>query len=151
MISFNAPRKLPRWTMVLTVGIFLVAATESTLARGGSFGSGMRSPAFGPNFGAHVGMTSHESKHDHDRNRGDEYSDKHQHKDHNKYADKCNHPLPGTCGTNTIHPIINPNPTPVAAPPPASNPYSVVRDHRPGGNAAGPVAGTIIRDHRSGA
>jgi hypothetical protein len=120
---------------------------------GGSSGGGMRGPAFGPSFGAHVGMTSHEFKHDGDRDHGDMYSDKHKHKDHDKYADKCKHMFAGTCGTNTIHPIINPNPKPVAAPPPppASNPGPVVRDHRPGGNAAGTIPGTIIRDHRNGA
>jgi len=138
--------------MMLAAGIFLIAATEGALARVGNSGGGMRGPAFGPSVGAHVGMTSHESKRDHDRDRdhGDKYSD-HKHKDHDKYAAKCKHPLPGTCGTNTIHPIINPNPKPVAAPPPASNPGPVVRDHRPGGNAAGLVPGTIIRDHRNGA
>jgi hypothetical protein len=149
MIGFNAPGKLSRRTLMLTAGIFLIAATEGAPARGGGSGGGMRGPALGPSVGAHVGMTSHEFKRDHDR--GDKYSDKHKDKDHDKYAGKCKHPLPGTCGTNTIHPIINPNPKPVAAPPPASNPGPVVRDHRPGGNAAGPVPGTIIRDHRNGA
>jgi hypothetical protein len=139
-------------TMMLAAGIFLIAATEGALAKGGNSGGGMRAPSFGPSSGAHVGMTSHESRHDHDRDRGDMYSDKHKHKDHDKYADKCKHPAPGSCGTNTIHPIISPNPKPVAAPPPpASNPGPIVRDHRPGGNAAGPVPGTIIRDHRNGA
>ncbi len=149
MIGFNAPRKLSRRTLMLTAGIFLIAATEVAVAKGGNSGGGMRGPAFGPSSGAHVGMTSHESKHD--RDRGDMYSDRHKHKNHDKYADKCKHPAPGTCGTNTIHPIITPNPKPVAAPPPASSPGPVVRDHRPGGNAAGLVPGTIIRDHRNGA
>src|SRR6266446_2831707 len=151
MIDFNAPRKLSRRTLMLTAGIFLIAATEGAVAKGGNSGGGMRGPAFGPSFGAHVGMPSHESRRDHDRDRGDMYSDKHKHKDHDKYADKCKHPAPGTCGTNTIHPIINPNPKPVSTPPPASSPGPVVRDHRPGGNAAGVAPGTIIRDHRNGA
>jgi hypothetical protein len=151
MISFNAPRKLSRRTMMLTAGIFLIAATQGALAKGGNSGGGMRGPALGPSFGAKVGMTSHESKHDHDRDRGDKYSDKHKDNDHDKHAGKCKHMFAGTCGTNTIHPIINPNPKPVAAPPPASNPVPVVRDHRPGGDAAGLVPGTIIRDHRNGA
>ena len=138
-------------TIMLTAGIFLIAATEGALAKGGNSGGGMRGPAFGPSFGGHIGMTSHESKHDRDHDRRDWYSDKHKDKDHDEYAAKCKHPAPGTCGTNTIHPIINPNPKPVAAPPPASNPGPVVRDHRPGGNAAGLVPGTIIRDHRNGA
>src|SRR5258708_39375280 len=138
-------------TMMLTAGIFLIAATQGALAKGGNSGGGMRGPALGPSSGAHVGMTSHESKHDHDRDRGDKYSDKHKDKDHDKYAGKCKHMFAGTCGTNTIHPIINPNPKPVAAPPPASNPGPVVRDHRPGGNAAGTVPGTIIRDPRNAA
>jgi hypothetical protein len=144
-------RKLSHRALMLTAGIFLIAATEGALAKGGSSGGGMRGPAFAPSFGGHGGMTSHESKHDRDHDRRDWYSDKHKHKDHDKYADKCKHPAPGTCGTNTIHPIINPNPKPVAVPPPASNPGPVVRDHRPGGNAAGPVPGTIVRDHRNGA
>src|SRR6266478_7385630 len=148
MIGFNAPRKLSRRTLMLTAGIFLIAATEVAVAKGGNSGGGMRGPAFGPSSGAHVGMTSHESKHD--RDRGDMYSDRHKHKDHDKYGDKCKHPAPGTCGTNTIHPIIT-NPKPVTVPPPASPPGPIVRDHRPGGNAAGPVPGTIIRDHRNGA
>ena len=151
MIGFNAPRKLSRRTLMLTAGIFLIAATEVAVAKGGNSGGGMRGPAFGPSFGGHIGMTSHESKHDRDHDRRDWYSDKHKDKDHDKYAAKCKHPAPGTCGTNTIHPIINPNPKPVAAPPPASNPGPVVRDHRPGGNAAGVAPGTIIRDHRNGA
>src|SRR6266566_1540038 len=146
----KANRKLSRRTMMLTAGIFLIAATEGALARGGSSGGGMRGPAFGPSFGDHVGMTSHESRHGHDHDRGDRYFDKHKHKDHDKYGDKCKHPAPGTCGTNTIHPIIT-NPKPVTVPPPASPPGPIVRDHRPGGNAAGPVPGTIIRDHRNGA
>jgi len=149
MIGFNAPRILSRRTLMLTAGIFLIAATEGAVAKGGSSGGGMRGPAFGPSSGAHVGTTSHESKHDRDRDREDKYSDKH--KDKDKYAGNCKHPLPGTCGTNTIHPIINPNPKPVAAPPPASSPGPVVRDHRPGGNAAGLAPGTIVRDHRNGA
>jgi hypothetical protein len=147
MICFNASRKLSRWTLMLTAGIFLIAATEGALAKGGSSGGGMRGPAFGPSSRAHVGMTSHESN----RDRGDKYSDKHDDKHHDKYAEKCKHRFLGTCGTNTIHPIINPNPKPVAAPPPASNRYPVVRDHRPGGNAAGLAPGTVIRDHRNGA
>src|SRR6266478_8062771 len=151
MICFDAPGKLPRRTMMLTAAIFLIAATQGALAKGGNSGGGMRGPAFGPSFGAHMGMTSHESKHDHYHDRGDKYSDKHKHKDHDKYADKCKHPAPGTCGTNTLHPIINPNPKPVSTPPPASSPGPVVRDHRPGGNAAGVAPGTIIRDHRNGA
>ncbi len=138
-------------TIMLTAGIFLIAATEGALAKGGNSGGGMRGPAFGPSFGGHIGMTSHESKHDRDHDRRDWYSDKHKDKDHDKYAAKCKHPAPGTCGTNTIHPIINPNPKPVATNPPASNLDPVVRDHRPGGNAAGLVPGTIIRDHRNGA
>src|SRR6266853_1843083 len=99
----------------------------------------MRGPAFGPSFGGHIGMTSHESKHDRDHDRRDWYSDKHKDKDHDKYAAKCKHPAPGTCGTNTIHPVINPNPKPVATPPPASNPGPVVRDHRPGGGKPPPA------------
>src|SRR5947209_7445611 len=118
----KANRKLSRRTMMLTAGIFLIAATEGALARGGSSGGGMRGPAFGPSSGAHVGMTSHESNHD----RRDWYSDKHHDKHHDKYAEKCKHPAPGICGTNTIHPIITPNPKPVAAPPPASPPGRVV-------------------------
>jgi hypothetical protein len=35
--------------------------------------------------------------------------------------------------------------------PPPADPVAVVRDHRPGGNAADPVPGSIIRDHRNGA
>jgi len=138
---------------MLTAGIFLIAATEGALAKGGNSGGGMRGPAFSPSpsSGARVGMTSHESGRDRDHDRGDKYSDKHKDKDHDKHAGKCKHMFAGTCGTNTIHPIINPNPKPVAAPPPASNPGPVVRDHRPGGNAAGLVPGTIIRDHRNGA
>jgi hypothetical protein len=151
MICFDAPGKLPRRTMTLTAAIFLITATQGSLAKGGNSGGGMRGPALGPSFGAHIGMPRHESRRDHNRDRGDMYSDKHSHKDHNKYADKCKHPAPGTCGTNTIHPIINPNPKPVSAPPPASSPGPVVRDHRPGGNAAGVAPGTIIRDHRNGA
>jgi hypothetical protein len=152
MIGFNVPGKLSRRILMLTAGIFLIAATEGALAKGGSSGGGMRGPAFGPCSGAHVGMTSHESNRDRDHDRGDKYSDKHKDKDHDRYAGKCKHPAPGTCGTNTIHPIINPNPKPVASPPPpASPPGPIVRDHRPGGNAAGLVPGTIIRDHRNGA
>ena len=45
--------------------------------------------------------------------------------------------------------------TPPAAPPAPGRIEGsgdpVVRDHRPGGNAGGPVPGTIIRDHRDGA
>jgi hypothetical protein len=134
-------------TMMLTAAIFLIAATEGALAKGGNSGGGMRGPAFSPSSGARVGMTSHESS----RDRGDKYSDKHKDKDHDKHAEKCKHMFAGTCGTNTIHPIINPNPKPVATNPPASNPDPVVRDHRPGGNAAGLVPGTIVRDHRNGA
>jgi hypothetical protein len=137
--------------MTLTAAIFLIAATQGALAKGGNSGGGMRGPAAGPSFGAHSGMPSHEFWRDHNRDRGEMYSDKHNHKDHDRYADKCKHPAPGTCGTNTIHPIINPNPKPVSAPPPASSPGPVVRDHRPGGNAAGVAPGTIIRDHRNGA
>src|SRR6266404_9567530 len=84
MIGFNAPRKLSRRTLMLTAGIFLIAATEVAVAKGGNSGGGMRGPAFGPNSGAHVGMTSHESKHD--RDRGDMYSDRHKHKNHDKYG-----------------------------------------------------------------
>jgi hypothetical protein len=62
MISFNAPRKLSRRTMMLTAGIFLIAATQGALAKGGNSGGGMRGPALGPGSGAHVGMMSHESK-----------------------------------------------------------------------------------------
>src|SRR5258706_1324700 len=108
MISFNAPRKLSRRTMMLTAGIFLIAATQGALAKGGNSGGGMRGPAPGPGSGAHVGMMSHESKHDHDRDPGDKYYAKHKDKDHAKYAEKCKHTFAGTCGTNTIHPIINP-------------------------------------------
>jgi hypothetical protein len=151
MICFDAPGKLPRRTMMLSAAIFLIAATQGALAKGGSSGGGMRGPTLGPSFGAHVGMPSHESRRDHNRDREDMYSDKHKHMDHDKHADKCKHPAPGTCGTNTIHPIINPNPKPVSAPPPASSAGPVVRDHRPGGNAAGVAPGTIIRDHRNGA
>jgi hypothetical protein len=151
MICFDAPGNLPRRTMMLSAAIFLIAATQGALAKGGSSGGGMRGPALGPSSGAHVGMPSRESRHEHNRDRGDMYSDKHKHKDRDKYADECKHPAPGTCGTNTIHPIINSNPKPVSTPPQASSPGPVVRDHRPGGNAAGVAPGTIIRDHRNGA
>jgi hypothetical protein len=55
MIGFNAPRKLSRRTLMLTAGIFLIAATEGALARGGNSGGGMRGPAFGPALVATLG------------------------------------------------------------------------------------------------
>lgn len=152
MTGFDAPRKLSRRTMMLTASIFLIVATQGALAKGGNPGSGMKGSASGPGSGAHVGMMSHESKHERDHDRRYDFD---KHRDHDKHAAKCKHPLPGTCGTNTIHPIIT-DPKPVTAkppayPPPAAPPSTIVRDHRPGGNAAGPAPGTIIRDHRNGA
>jgi hypothetical protein len=63
-------------------------------------------------------------------------------------------PPAGTGGTTTTGTGTASN----GAPPPAATPGHiegsgdpVVRDHRPGGNAGGPVPGTIIRDHTNGA
>jgi hypothetical protein len=149
MIFLDTPRILSRRTVLLTTGIFLIAATEGALARGSGSGGGVKGPAFGPAAGAHAGMTIQGSSRDHGQDRRDGFFDRHKDKDNDRHAGKCRHPAPGACGTDTIHPIPSPNPKPTPANPPANPP--VVRDHRPGGNAAGPAPGTIIRDHRNGA
>ena len=55
----------------------------------------------------------------------------------------------GTSTTGTGGTTTSGNTPPPAAPVGDNGP--VVRDHRPGGNAAYPAPGTIIRDHRNGA
>ncbi len=155
MIDYKTIAKLPRLILMLTAGVVLLATTDASLAKNGG------------DHKDHSGMSNSSSSRrsdsgDKDQHKDkDKYSDKDKHKDKDKdkYAekDKCKNPAPGTCGTNNIHPIINNDPKPVASgnsgnPPPAAAPSDpVVRDHRPGGNAAGITPGTIIRDHRNGA
>lgn len=86
---------LPRAIAILTAGIFLFSATEAAFAKNGG------------NSNHSSGMSDHR---DRNNDHGDKHTDKK--KDKYKYAKKkkCEHPLPGTCGTNNIHPIVNKDP-----------------------------------------
>lgn len=165
MMNYKTIAKLPRLILMLTAGVILFATTDTALAKNsgghnehsdsGKSNSSFSRKSDNGDKDKHKDKDKYSEKDKHKDKDKDKYSGKDKDKDGDKYADKdkCKNAAPGTCGTNNIHPI----PSPVASgnsgnPPPAAAPNDpVVRDHRPGGNAAGPVPGTIIRDHRNGA
>ncbi len=130
MTIFHAPPRFSRRLLMLTAGVFLLAATDGALARngggnsnGGNFSDrgAMRSSDSGRNSGAnHDAMKSRESSRDHDHSDkvpGKAYSEKPKDKEKDKTPPAAtvsnNPPAPGTGGTNNIHPI--PSPLPVAS------------------------------------
>ena len=140
MTSFNASPKFSRRILMLTTGIFLIAA-QGAVARDAGHSNdrgGMSSGYSGRNNADHDRRMSSESNRD--RDHGDIFSQKH--KDREQYSDKRegkgnDHsektkdksknpgtttasktpPAPGTGATNTIHPIPSPAPT-TSLPPP---------------------------------
>ncbi len=148
MNNENSYLHLPHVAMIAAASLFLLVA-DSAIAKNG-----------GGNNRHEMKMNSekHDSNktHDHDKHSGKK-------KDHEKYSDKSGKncgivPMKG-CGSSSKDPVGNTRPTTTgsnpsgggAGTPPPARPAAEVRDHRPGGNAADPVPGTIVRDHRNGA
>lgn len=149
MISLT---KIFRLILMLTAALWILTATDGALAKGGG-GSGKQSS---------MSYNSSSRKSDHKDNDTDKHKDKYADKDKHKCKDStCKDKGAGnTTGTGGItgKPPVATNPP--GTPPPAAAPPggdTVVRDHRPGGNAYdGPVEvrdhrkPPIVRDHRSG-
>ncbi len=142
MTSFNTPAKFSRPILMLTAGIFLLAATQAALAKNGGHSDdhGDMGSKKHKDKGGEMYSEKHKDKSGEMYSQtGDKRSDKHKdkgeakysekHKDKGKeYAEKTkdkdkhktpgstasnNPPAPGTDGTNRIHPI--PSPAPVAS------------------------------------
>lgn len=169
MTDFKTIAKLPRLILMLTAGVILLATTDGSFAKNGGSDhkdhSGTSDSSFSRKSDSgskdqHKDKDKYSDKDKHKDKDKDKYSDKDKHKDKDgdKYSDKGKDKdkdgdKDGVGKINGIPPISKPpvvgnagNPPPAAAP---SDP--VVRDHRPGGNAASLAPGTIIRDHRNGA
>ena len=155
--------KIFRLILTLTAGLWILTATDGALAKGGS-GSGKQDSMSYNNSSRQSSMSYNSSsrKSDHKDNDTDKHKDKYADKDKHKCKDStCKDKDAGnTTGTGGItgKPPVATNPP--GTPPPAAAPPggdTVVRDHRPGGNAYdGPVElrdhrkPPIVRDHRSG-
>jgi hypothetical protein len=158
MTNFMTVAKVSRLVLMLAAGAFLLTATEDALAKNGNNSSDQS--------GIKVAKAEHKDKDDYkDKNKHRKDKDKHKDKTAHKGKDKDKGKGTGTgttgtgtgtgttgtgtgtgSGTGTGTGASNGGSPPAA---PIGDP--VVRDHRPGGNAAGPTPGTIIRDHRNGA
>jgi len=162
MTSLITPRNFSHQILVLTAGIFLLAATQAALAKNGGHSDdhGDMGSEKHKDKGGEMYSEKHKDKSGgmYSQN-GDKRSDKHKdkgeakysemHKDKGKkYVEKTkedkhktsgssivgnNPPAPGTGGTNRIHPILSP--VPVASS--SGGPAGVT-----------PPADTIVRDHR---
>lgn len=131
-----------RLILTLTAGLWILTATDGALAKGGGGSSKQSSMSY----------NSSSRKSDHK----DNDKDKHKCKD-STCKDKGAGNTTGTGGITGKPPVAT---NPPGTPPPAAAPPggdTVVRDHRPGGNAYdGPVEvrdhrkPPIVRDHRSG-
>ena len=149
--------------LTLTAGLWILTATDGALAKGGGGSSKQSSMSYNSSSKqSSMSYNSSSRKSDHKDNDKDKHKDKYADKDKHKCKDStCKDKGAGnTIGTGGItgKPPVATNPP--GTPPPAAAPPggdTVVRDHRPGGNAYdGPVEvrdhrkPPIVRDHRSG-
>jgi hypothetical protein len=150
-----------RVAAMFAAGTVLLVAVEGANAKGGGCGGcgGHSQSAHDGNFDNPFRNTIHPiivSKPDRRSDRDKDYRDDKRHKGINSYPKPVvtNPPLPGTGGTNTIRPIINPNPVSVSSGPTSGYPGNViVRDHRSGAPEGGVVVTyapkpPVVRDHR---
>ncbi len=177
MTSFITPRKFSHQILVLTMGIFLLTATQAALAKNGKHSDdhGDMGSEKHKDKGGEMYSEKHKDKSGemYSQN-GDKRSDKHKdegeakysemHKDQGKkYVEKTkedkhktsgssiggnNPPAPGTGGTNRIHPILSPVPVASSSGAPAGVTPPVDTTSSGGPLGVTLPVNTIVRDHR---